>query len=217
MTKTRMFVFAALAVIVAFGVCGQQALALDPHFKVVTIGHGTTQSDAVPDAASQVHQGITAMGAAAPADSSGNATWPCFTGETDPDCSSIAAGGLVVGIPAFTWNLAACTSSTAACGQIYWTFETDVKSKTAPINISLTVTQGTSTIYSTGTIDVGTNPGAGFIEAIAGNVAFGPGDCTVGTCATPVAGAATITVTTKIGTSTATGTAHITLSATGGA
>jgi hypothetical protein len=67
MTKIRMFMFAALAVIVAFGVCGQQALALDPHFKTIVVGRAPV-SDAVPDAAAQVHQ------AASLADGSGLGT-----------------------------------------------------------------------------------------------------------------------------------------------
>jgi hypothetical protein len=216
MKRLRMFAFAALAVVVALGVSGQ-AFAVDPHFKIVTVGPvaGHT-SDAEPQAASQVHQLMTNMGVAAPADSSGDATWPCFTGGSDPDCSSIAAGGLVVGIPFYTWSLSSCTSSSAACGQIYWAFETDVASTKAPIEITLNVTQGSNVIYSTGSapLNVGPNPGKGYMEIISGNVGFGVGDCGAGvTCVAPVAGAATITTTTKIGTSTATGKAVIVLSA----
>jgi hypothetical protein len=217
MTKLRMFMFAAAAVIVAFGVSAQQALALDPHFKVTVMKAPGVITDAVPAAASQLHQLYTTMGVAAPADSLGNGYWPCFTGGSDADCSSIPAGAVVVGIPFYTWNLTACTSSTSACGQISWMFETDVASTSATIDVSITVTQGTSTIMNTGTVPVGTNPGAGYVEVISDNVGFGPGDCAVGTCATPVAGAAKITVTTTIGKQKATGTANITLSATGGA
>ncbi len=215
MTKIRMFAFAALAVIVALGVAGQ-AFAVDPHFKVVTVGPVAGHTDVVPDAASKVHQLMTNMGVAAPADASDLPTWPCFTGGSDPDCSSITAGGLVVGIPFYTWSLSGCTSSSEACGQIFWAFETDVPSTTAKIEITLNVTQGSNTIYSTGSapIDVGDNPGKGYMEIISGNVGFGVGDCGAGvTCVAPVAGAATITTTTKIGTSTATGKAVILLSA----
>jgi hypothetical protein len=211
MTKIRMFMFAALAVIVAFGVCGQQALALDPHFKTIVVGRAPV-SDAVPDAAAQVHQLYTMMGVAPPLDASSLDTWPCFTGGSDPDCSSIAPGGLVLGIPFYTWSLTSCTSSTAACGQISWMFETDVTSTKTAIDVSITVTQGTSTIMNTGTVKIGTNPGSGYVEVISDNVGFGPGDCVVGTCATPVAGAAKITVTTTIGKQKATGVENITLS-----
>jgi hypothetical protein len=216
MTKIRMFMFAALAAIVALGVCGQQALALDTHFKIASIGRAPVQSETLPPAASQVHEGVTGMGVAPPLDAGGLDTWPCFTGTTDADCSSIASGGLVIGVPVYTWSLTNCTSSTAACGQIFWTFETDVVSTKTPIDVSITVTQGTTTkttIFSTGTQSVGANnPGAGYIEVISDDVAFGPGDCAAPTtCGTPVAGPATITVTTIIGKQKATGTATITL------
>jgi hypothetical protein len=210
-----MFMFGALSAIAVFGICGQQALALEPHFRIATIGRQPV-AEAVPEAAtSQVHQGITGMGVAPPLDAGGGDTWPCFTGGTDVDCSSIAAGGLVVGVPAYTWSLTGCTSSTNACGQIYWTFETDVANTKAPMEVSITVTQGTTTkttIASTGTVDIGPNPGAGFIEVISDDIAFGPGDCATGTtCGTPVAGAATITIITTIGKSKAEGVAQITL------
>jgi|HubBroStandDraft_1064217.scaffolds.fasta_scaffold02475_9 hypothetical protein len=213
MTKIRMFMFAAVAVIVAFGMVGQQALALDVHFHSMIIGKADVP-DVMPDAASQLHQLITVMAVASPETSSSNFYWPCFTGGSDPLCSSIPAGGVVLGAPFYTWPLTTCTSSTAACGQIYWLFETDVASTKAAIDVSVTVTQGTSTIYNTGTVDVGTNPGAGYVEVIWADVGFGPGDCATGTCATPVAGAATITTTTTVGKQKATGKATITLSAT---
>jgi hypothetical protein len=207
-----MFMFAALAVIVAFGVCGESALALDPHFRVASIGALPVQTDNQPAAASLVHQGITGMGVLPPLDATSVDTWPCFTGGSDPDCSSIAAGGLVVGVPLYTWSLTGCTSSTAACGQIFWTFETDVTSKKTAINVSITVTQGTSTIMSTGTVDIGKNPGAGFIEIISDDVAFGVGDCAAPTmCVAPIAGPATIKVTTAIGQQKSSGTYAITL------
>ena len=212
MTKTRISMSAALAVVVAFGVSGSSALALEPHFRIVSVGNAAVQSEAAPAAASQVHQGVTAMGVLPPLDATSADTWPCFTGGTDPDCSSIAQGGLVLGVPVYTWPLAACTSTTAPCGQIYWTFETDVTSKKTPIDVSVTVTQGTSTILSTGTVALGKNPGAGFIEAISDDVAFGPGACVApATCVAPVAGTATIKVTTTIGTQKATGTYTIKL------
>lgn len=218
MTKIRMFGIAAPAVMVAFGVYGQAAFAQDsaiskPQLHMATIGRVQVGPDDVPDAASQVHQGITGMGVLPPQDTGGVDEWPCFGGGGDADCSTIALGGLVIGTPVYTWPLTACTSNTAACGQIFWTFETDIKSTTAPINVSITVTQGTTTKTTIASLsgNVGANPGAGFIEIISADVAFGPGDCGAGTCGTPVQGPATIKVTTKIGTSTATGSAVILL------
>jgi hypothetical protein len=222
MTKTRLFIFTAIAVIGAFGVCGQQALAQEsvsnPHLHSVVIGKAPVQSDVAPDAtASQVHQLYTTLNELPPLDSSNNPEWPCSGGGTDPDCSTIAQGGLVIGFPFYTWPLTTCTSSTDACGEVTWMFETDVASTKTKIDVSVTVTQGTTTkttIYSSGTLSAGTNPGAGYTEVYALPVGFGPGDCfaTGSTCGTPVAGPATITVVTTIGKQTATGVATIILS-----
>jgi len=216
--------FAALAAMAVLGVCGQQALAQDailkPHVYSVVLGRAAAQPDAMPEAtASQVHQLYTTMNELPPLDGSGNPEWPCAGGGSNADCSSIAAGGLVIGFPFYTWPLTTCTSSTEACGEITWMFETDVASTKATIDITITVTQGTTTksdIYTSGTIKGGTNPGAGYTEVFAIPVAFGAGDCfaTGTTCVTPVAGPATITVTTTIGKQTATGVAQITLSST---
>jgi len=219
MTKNRMSQFAALVASVGFCVCGQQALALDPHFRIVTIGQAPVQSDAEQAAASGIHQLITAFGVLPPLDSHDKPEWPCFGGGGNADCSSIALYGLVIGDPYYTWPLRTCTSSTEACGQVYWVFETDVTSTTTPIDVSVTITQGTATkttIYASGTYPLGVNnPGAGYIEVVDNDLAFGPGNCAAGfTCGTPVAGVATITVVTTIGTHSATGTAKITLSAT---
>jgi hypothetical protein len=222
MTKIRKSMLAALAVTVVFGVCRQQALAqslvLNPHVHSVVIGKSLASPDAEPDAtASQVHQLYTTMNELPPLDTSGNPEWPCAGGGADADCSSIAEGGLVIGFPFYTWPLTTCTSSTEACGEITWMFETDVASTKAAIDVTVTVTQGTTTkttIYSSGKLSAGTNPGAGYTEVYALPVAFGSGDCATGTCGTPVAGPATITVVTTIGTQKATGTAQIKLSST---
>lgn len=215
MTKIRMFMFAVLAVMVAFAMGAQPAFAQDlaanPHIRIATIGRVPVQPDAGPDATSLVHQGITAMGILPPPDSGGLDSWPCFGG--GPDCPTIAVGGMVVADPFYTWPLTNCTSSTTACGQIYWTFETDVASTKAPINVSITVTQGTTTKTTIMSISgtVGTNPGAGYLEVVSADVAFGPGNCMTGTCGTPVAGPATIRVVTTIAKQRAVGTAQIAL------
>jgi hypothetical protein len=219
MTKIRMIMFAALAVIVALGVTGQQALAEELvsnlHLQGAIVGRVPVQPDTEPDAtASQVHELYTTMNALPPVDSSGNGEWPCAGGGSNPDCASIAEYGLVIGFPFYSWSLTGCTSSTAACGEITWMFETDVKSTKAAVSFSITVTQGTTTktdIYTAGPLSGGTNPGQYYTEVFALPVAFGSGDCfTTGTtCGTPVAGPATVTVTTTIGTQKATGTAVI--------
>lgn len=223
MTKIRMFMIAALAVVVALGVCGQpahaQELITNPYLHGAVIGRVPIEADAVPDAAAaQVHELTTSMDVLPPLDADNNPEWPCFGGGTD--CASIATDGLVIGAPFYTWSLKTCTSSTYACGELTWTFETDVKSTTAAVSFLVTVTQGTTTkttIYKSASLSGGTNPGTGYVEVWALPIAFGPGDCATGTCGTPVAGPATLTVVTTIGTQKATGTATITLSSTGGA
>ena len=216
MTKIRVIPFAALAVIVALGMIGQPALAQDfvstLHLQGTIAGRTAPHSDAVPDAASQVHELYTTMNELPPLDGSGNGEWPCGGGS--PDCADIAAGGLVIGFPFYSWSLTGCTSSTLACGEITWMYETDVKSTTAKVSFQVTVTQGSTTkttIYSAGPLSGGKNPGQYYTEVWSLPVGFGPGDCfTTGTtCGTPVAGPATVTVTTTIGTQKTTGTAVI--------
>src|ERR1035441_7345839 len=95
MTRVRTLLFTALAVILACGICGQQALAQedragDAYGSVIAIGHVT---DASPDVTSPgMYQGITAMGPNPPV----SGDWPCFGGST---CSNVVAGGLVIGTP----------------------------------------------------------------------------------------------------------------------
>ena len=207
MTKLRIFAFSALAVTVAFGLSSQasaQSLAHNPHFKVTVLGKAPAHPAVVPDASSLVFQGITELGALPPLDTGGNDSWPCFGG--NPDCAGIDPAGLVIGFPIYTWPLAPCTSSTAACGQVAWTFEDDNPS-TAALKVQIVVKQGASFIYDTGFQSLGTNAGLnGFILAISGDVAFGVGDCVPSTvtCVNPVAGPAVVTVSTRIGTGTPT-------------
>lgn len=209
MNGIRLSTFAALAAIAAFGVAGPPALAQDatpinPHFHVGTLGMLRVPHANVPNATTALNQGITAMGVGAPADSGGGDTWPCFTGDAVnfPDCSSLPAGGLLVGIPVQNWPLSDCTNSTTGCGgQIYWTFEDD--SAKGALIVSVTVTQGTTTILATGNANLGTvkgSPGAIEIIYLDGIAFLGAGSCppTGITCGTPVAGPATISVVTTI-------------------
>jgi hypothetical protein len=191
MTKVRMPLFIALAVVLACGICGRQALAQDlagdAQVRAIAVGHIT---DVSPDATSPgMYQGITGMGPNPPA----SGDWPCFGGSTD--CAGIMAGGLVVGTPEQIWS-----KSCSGCGQIYYTFQTTTATGTA--TIAVTVTQGSpaTTIFSY----------SGLIGTIAKNVVevveVGPVSFTGG-----VAGAATIDVSTTIGTVTIKGAAKITL------
>ena len=190
--KVRMLLFIALAVVLAYGICGQPALAQDlaedADVSVVSIGHIT---DASPDATSPgMYQGIVAMGP--------NPTvagdWPCFGPTTD--CAGIVKGGLVIGEPEQLW-----TKSCSACGQIFYTFQTTTATGTA--NIVVTVTQGTpaTTIFRYSGALSGTIAKNSVVAVGVGPVTFTGG----------VAGAATINVATTIGTATIKSGAKITL------
>jgi len=189
----------ALALGVAFGLGGQawaqDAVPANLHFHVVPLGAAGAAHAVSPSATTALNQGIVAMGTAAPLDGSGLDTWPCFTGGNYPDCLSIPAGGLVVGIPYQNWSLSACTS-TGCGGQIYYTFEDD--SVTGVLIVSITVSQAGGTILSTGYANLGVVQGApGSIWIVyLDDIAFP--SCASGTCATPVAGPAVITATTII-------------------
>jgi hypothetical protein len=156
----------------------------------IAIGHiPDAPLDPSPDTTSPgMYQGIVGMGPNPPA----KGDWPCFGGGTD--CASVAKYGLVIGEPEQLWS-----KSCSACGQIYYTFQTSTATGTA--SIAITVTQGTpaTTIFKfTGTETVSSD----VIEVIS----VGPVTFTGG-----VAGAATINVSTTIGTEVIKGSAKIVL------
>ncbi|MGC9950538.1 MAG: hypothetical protein ABSF64_29580 [Bryobacteraceae bacterium] len=205
MTKNRMFLFAALALILAFGASSQLALAADgPKIHAVILGHAPGVSHgAAPDATPTASSGITAMGPI-------NAAWPAFCGATGTGCASDPSGTILIGAPEELFSAATCTSSTVACGQIY----NFVESNTATGNweAQIEVKQGASVIYDSGLVNFNETFPAGDIGYTSASVGFGPGDCPAGvTCVAPKAGAATITYTNKIGKVTITGTQTITL------
>ncbi|HXM40704.1 MAG TPA: hypothetical protein VN924_05595 [Bryobacteraceae bacterium] len=188
MTKVRALLLTALALVLACGIFSPQALAQDlagdAQTTAIATGHVT---DAAPDATSPgMYQGIVGMGPNPPA----KGDWPCFGGSTD--CSGVAKYGLVIGEPEQVWS-----KSCSGCGQIYYTFETTTATGTAAFTV--TVTQGSTTIFKySGSTSVSNN----VIEVIS----VGPVTFTGG-----VAGAATISVSTTIGTATIQGGAKIVL------
>ena len=109
---------------------------------------------------------------------------------------------MLIGEPTPVQSLANCTTASApGCGQVYYTIT--VGSGAGTVSLGITAKQGTSTILDVPLTAAGSIPSgqAGYIYVITwDDIGFGPGDCATGvTCATPVAGAATITVSTKIG------------------
>jgi hypothetical protein len=116
MTKTRVFLHVAVAVIVAFGICGQPELkaqdAQGPIAGVVRVGEANVTPDDGFDAAASMYQGTVVVGVQPP--SYTPATWPCAAGGSDSACSSLQAGGLVMPFPL------QLITSPAEGGEIVW-------------------------------------------------------------------------------------------------
>ena len=228
MTKPRLFQAFVSVAIVAFVICGQQALAQSRHHLQARVVPGTHQGETRNLAKfDELFQLSTGFGVLPPVDSSGNDEWPCFPNQNanGADCSQIAAGGVVIGAPAYTQSLANCDASAAGapnCGQIFWFYEDDTGDGTDDLIVSIVVKQGAEYILDTGNFDFGPNPfPAGSVVVISDDVAFGTlgetgknnGFCdgSKKTCVNPVAGIATVTVTTKVGASKITGKFNINL------
>ena len=135
-----------------------------------------------------------------PKDGGGNDYWPCYTGGSNPDCSSLPGNGVVVGVPLYTpWSLSSCDTSTP-CGQIYFFYDDLTNDSTDDLTITVTVKQGTNYIYAVGPRDIGPNPFANEVVVFSGDKAFGTqgqtgrgnGWCAGSrhTCVDPVAGVA---------------------------
>jgi hypothetical protein len=81
MTKNRMFMVAAVAAMVAFGVCAQaqaQSVGVGPHLRLTAVG--TVPTAAVPsDTTQETIGGPLELGAIAPLDGGGAPYWPCLT------------------------------------------------------------------------------------------------------------------------------------------
>jgi hypothetical protein len=219
MTKSRLFQLASSTAMVALLVCGQHALAQESRLQI--------QAHALPaidrGVSSNVvekkilYQGASGFGILPPKDANGDDEWPCFPNPANAnyaDCSSIAAGGIVIGTPGHTQSLAACddnTSTISNCGQIFWFYEDDTGDSTDDLIVTITVKQGKNYIADV-VYDFGPNPfPAGSVVIISDDTAFGtlgesgPGNgfCyySTETCVNPKAGAAVVTVTTTVGTS----------------
>ncbi|HTQ55181.1 MAG TPA: hypothetical protein VMI94_12020 [Bryobacteraceae bacterium] len=195
MQKTiRMLVVVAAALVLGcWGRTAQAETPRRPHAKTIQLPAGMSSAVKSP-----LIMGIIALGTYPPTDSSGGTQWPCFTGGTDPDCSSIPAGGIVLGIPYQDWNLSDCTSG--ACGQVYWSFTSN--SASGSVMVSETITQGNNVVYQSGLTNLG--PGtAPFLTFVWDEIGLGPTACNG--CVAPVRGAAKITTTATVGSTTITG------------
>jgi len=221
MKKSRLFQLIMCLAVVAFIVCGQQALAQTVHHLQA---RAVSQNGAHAQAKTEkkvLEQLMSGFGFLPPVDGSGNDEWPCFPNGGNPndaDCASIAAGGVVLGAPAYSQSLANCdanASTSPNCGQIFWFYEDDTGNNTDNLVVSIVVKQGKNFILDTGPFNFGANPfPAGSVIVISDDVAFGtlgqtgPGNgfCAGSTesCINPVKGVAAVTITTTVGTSTIT-------------
>jgi hypothetical protein len=221
MKKSRLFQLFMCLAIVGFIVCGQQALAQTVHhLQARAVSQNGVHSQARNEKKA-LEQLMSGFGVLPPVDGAGNDEWPCFPGGGNPndaDCASIAAGGIVLGAPAYTRALDFCNANTSTspnCGQIFWFYEDDTGNSTDDLVVSIVVKQGKNFVLDTGPFNFGPNPfTAGAVIVISDDVAFGtlgqtgPGNgfCAGSTesCINPVKGVASVTVTTTVGTSTIT-------------
>lgn len=147
-----------------------------------------------------------------PKDGSGNDYWPCYTGGSNSDCSSIPGGGVVAGIPVYAWSLSACDNNAppaTPCGQIYFFYQDLTGDTTDDLIVTVTVKQGTNYILAKGPTDIGPNPFLDEVVVFSGDKAFGTqgqtgkgnGWCAGSkhTCVDPVAGPANGVATIQVG------------------
>jgi hypothetical protein len=187
MTNSPVFRTFACLVIVAFFVCGQQALAQEkPHFQIKVLPRATadvTPTPALTPAANlYALQAAFTQGYPTPgANADGTDIWPCFGNSSTPntDCPTIGnpsitfpSGAAALGAPAYVWQLAnpgangyGCdadtngTSNTSylPCGQTETWYEDDTNDSTDELLYEIEVTQGSTVIADSGEVDFGPN------------------------------------------------------------
>jgi|ERR1700693_83451 len=187
MTKSRWYRVLASIALAAFFAFGQQALAQDDaqskipfHVRVVP----RAATDVSPDVTSlaapvanlyPLSAVLTATSDPTYVNSDGTDLWVCLgmlpNGEENPDCPTIGnpsipfpAGGIVVGVPSYSWSLAKCNGTSTAtppCGQLETVYEDATNDSTDDLLFTIVVTQGTGDsttwIYDSGTINFGPN------------------------------------------------------------
>jgi len=212
---SQIFIFMAM---VAFLVCGQQALAQVNHHLQMQVVSGPHADRAEARSEKKVlEQLASGFGVLPPLDGGGNDEWPCSsTFNNAADCSQIAPGGVVLGSPAYTQSLANCDNSGptyVSCGQIFWFYEDDTNDNIDDLVVSVVVKQGKNYILDSGPMNHGANPySPGTVILSSLDTSFGTvgqsgpsnGNCagSTETCVNPVKGVATVTITTTVGTST---------------
>jgi len=190
MTKSRIFLFATLATILAFAAFGQVALAADftPHVihlgPAINFPHHGVSSNADPGASLAAGVWANAI--------SGN--WPAFC-PSSPDCASDPAYSFFIGDPQQYWSLSACNG--AYCMEIEDVVETGTA--TGTWTYDLIVKQGTKKISDSGVQTVSGTVPQNAIELLYFSEVGFP-SCVKGvTCSSPVAGPAVIEMVNTIG------------------
>jgi hypothetical protein len=167
---------------ISFLLFSLQALAQENGSHVRVHVTPSKHSLAVPNTGDGVLVPLAAgFSALPPQDGNGYDEWPCQPAnpdaDNDADCSSIAAGGLVIGTPAYTWSLADCDADTPTstnCGQVFWSYEDDTGDNTDDLVVSIVAKQGTAVLLDTGDINLGVNTAAvGSIVVLSQDAAFG--------------------------------------------
>jgi hypothetical protein len=177
-----------VSVAVLLFVCGQQARTQQlPHNYRAQIVHRPNPDRPFPSNPPPTKNlyGLDPAFAAYAIDPAGSNEWPCFGGSTNPDCSGIQEGGVVLGIPQYVWSFADCDAntpqSTTPCGQTEVWYEDDTGDTTDDLIYTLKVTQMQggllAYISDSGTVDLGPNPHGGMTPPadviIAGDQNFG--------------------------------------------
>jgi hypothetical protein len=187
MTEFRSRSALALIAIAAFFAFGQQASAQNDaqskipfHVRVVPRAAANVGPDVMSLTAPvpnlyPLSAGLTASSNPTYVNTDGTDLWVCLgvlpSGEENPDCSTIGnpsiqfpAGGIVVGVPSYTWSLSNCNAtsfSSPPCGQLVTFYEDATNDSTDDLLFTIVVTQGTGEsttwIYDSGTIDFGPN------------------------------------------------------------
>jgi hypothetical protein len=216
----KMRTFPMVAVLFLFSLGVQQAFAQVHHLSVRVAQRPANLPARQLAKFNELFQLSTGMGVLPPVDGGGVDEWPCFGGGSQADCSSIGPGGVVLGIPSYTWPFSPCDAATPTstnCGQIFWFYEDDTGDTTDHLIVQIVAKQGSNMVLNTGPYDFGPNPFGGIpgaVIVISDDVAFGTlGQTGKGngycfdpqatkqkyTCSDPFPGLVTITVTTKVG------------------
>ena len=199
--NSRFFQVLASLAVVAFFVCGQQALAEGHQYHIQVVQRANPeQAPTNPPPKSNLYalqQAFTATPGAVNTD--GSDLWPCFgNGAGTGDCPFIGdpqvnfpVGGVAVGSAAYVWSYTNCdgdTSTSPVCGQTETWYSDDSNDTTDDLTYAITATQVQSgvtvTLADSGTVDFagvnpfGSTPGAAIV--IYGDQNFGDLGVTTG-------------------------------------